>query len=69
MGENLKVLKAEKVYLHKEVVIKYQDKLKFQPKELKDALGQRKSTMAEYTEKSNELQEVRTLHSSFQYTA
>ncbi|XP_035208817.1 serine/threonine-protein kinase MRCK alpha-like isoform X2 [Stegodyphus dumicola] len=60
LEKNLKVIKAEKDDLHKEV-IECQEKLKLQSKELKDALLQRKSAMAEYTEISDKLSEVRAL--------
>lgn len=54
----VKILKQEKEEALKEKQ-DYQEKLKLQDKELKDALSQRKLAMAEYTEVSDRLSELR----------
>lgn len=54
----IKILKAEKEEAQKEKQ-DYQEKLKLQDKELKDALSQRKLAMAEYTEVTDRLSELR----------
>lgn len=60
LEKTVKALKAEKDDLHKDL-IETEEKLKLQSKELKEALQQRKSAMAEYTEISDKLSEVRAL--------
>lgn len=55
----LRHVKSEKDELHRDVV-EAQEKLKLQSKELKDALGQRKLAMAEYSEVSDKLSELRS---------
>ncbi|GAB6026046.1 Serine/threonine-protein kinase MRCK gamma [Chamberlinius hualienensis] len=59
MEKSFKVMKQEKEEMHKEL-IELQEKLKFQSKELKDALAQRKLAMAEYTQVSDKLSELRS---------
>lgn len=54
----IKMLKSEKEEVQKEKQ-DYQEKLKLQDKELKDALSQRKLAMAEYTEVTDRLSELR----------
>lgn len=54
----IKILKHEKEEAVKEKQ-DYQEKLKLQEKDLKDALGQRKLAMAEYTEVTDKLSELR----------
>lgn len=54
----VRVLKQEKEEAHKDKQ-DLQEKLKFQDKELKDALAQKKLAMAEYTEVTDKLAELR----------
>ncbi len=59
MEKSLKTLKSEKEEMYREL-LESQEKLKLQSKELKDALGQRKLAMTEYTEVSDKLAELRS---------
>lgn len=54
----MKALKQEKDEIQKDKQ-DLQEKLKFQDKELKDALAQKKLAMTEYTEVSDKLAELR----------
>ncbi|PNF42329.1 hypothetical protein B7P43_G05285, partial [Cryptotermes secundus] len=58
MEKMIRLLKQEKEEAQKDKV-DAQEKLKLQDKELKDALGQRKLAMAEYTEVTDRLSELR----------
>lgn len=58
MEKTIRILKQEKEEAQKDK-LDLQEKLKLQDKELKDALSQRKLAMAEYTEVSDKLSELR----------
>lgn len=60
----IRILKQEKEEFHKDKQ-DLLEKLKFQDKELKDALAQKKLAMAEYTEVSDKLAELRQQKQKF----
>lgn len=60
----IRMLKQEKEEIQKDKQ-DLQEKLKFQDKELKDALAQKKLAMTEYTEVSDKLAELRQQKQKF----
>lgn len=64
MEKLIRILKQEKEEIQKDKQ-DLQEKLKFQDKELKDALAQKKLAMTEYTEVSDKLAELRQQKQKF----